>query len=123
LRAYVLTAADPDAAQRLDDDTIFFNATFDRLRGLRPPPAQPPTQPAETKKIIDKILARRETLVQAGRAERAGTVTGGSEAFGGGHQERGRDAEITRLKLAIRRNPNDTNLAAQLAKFYLNGDD
>jgi hypothetical protein len=72
--------------------------------------------------IIDKILAARESRKDSARAERAGTVTG-SEAFGGGHQERGRDAEIARLKLAIRRNPNDTNLAAQLAKFCLNGDD
>jgi hypothetical protein len=116
---YAAVSSSEEAA-KLAGDHRAFNAAFDKFFEANRP-AQPPTQPAETKRIIDSILKRKETLAQAARSERAGTVVG-SEAFGGNRQERSREQEMAALKQRIRRNPGDTDLQAQLAKYYL-GDD
>lgn len=118
-----LKAVDPEAAQRLDDDPSFFVETYDKLRSLRPAPAQPtPSAPRRDPQELERILAAREIRKDAARSERAGIVTGGSEAFGGGDRVTDRDRAIVELKMRIRRDPGNTDLQAQLAKFYL-GDD
>jgi hypothetical protein len=113
-----------EEAAKLAGDHRVFNAAFDRFfEANRPAQPSPPPSSRPRKEIIDKILAARESRKDSARAESAGTVTGGSEAFGGGHQERSREQEMAALKLRIRRDPSNTDLQAQLAKFYLGGDD
>jgi hypothetical protein len=112
-----------EEAEAITTNHRAYNEIFDRFaEANRPAQPSPPPSSRPAKEIIDKILAARESRKDAARSESAGTVTGGSEAFGGGRQERSREQEMAALKLRIRRDPSNADLQRELAKFYL-GDD
>jgi hypothetical protein len=106
----------PDQKAALENVPSRYNETFDKFLNANRPAQR---QEGPGRDVIEKVLAAKETRKDAARVESSGIMRGNRASF----EERptGREAEIARLKKAIRMNPNDQDLATALASHYIDG--
>jgi hypothetical protein len=67
---------------------------------------------------VERIIAAKEAHKMAARTEPGGLMRGNRASFSEVGPT-GKEAEILRLKKAIRMNPNDQDLARALASYYV----